>query len=146
LYVPTLDQLNDPADSRPKFVANSEDRWFNFFFHSRLSQNAHMSLDQQISEGLVLDHDLKQRGPDFFRRRLSQFFNNELNRWRIYCLAKRWDNLSLWTNYASDHSGYCLEFANTGLGCFVSRRTDSGRHRQRENHLALRTIHSDQRW
>lgn len=114
LYLPTLDQLNDPADGKPKLADKSEDQLFNFFFHSRLSQNPHMSLDQQISEGLVLDHNLKQRGPDFFRRGLSQSFNSELNHWRIYCLSKRWDNLSLWANYASDHSGYCLEFANTG--------------------------------
>jgi len=114
LYLPTLDQLNDPADGRPKLAAQSEEQLFNFFFHIRLNQNPHMSLEQQVSEGLVLDHNLKQRGRDFFTRGLSESLNKELNDWRIYCLSKRWDNLSLWAKYANYHSGYCLEFANTG--------------------------------
>ena len=29
-------------------------------------------------------------------------------------MSKRYDNLSLWAKYAGDHSGYCIEFANTG--------------------------------
>jgi hypothetical protein len=114
LYLPTLDQLNDPADGKPKLAAISEEKLFNFLYQNRLSQNPNMSPDQQIHEGLVLDHNLKQHGTDSVTRRLSRFLNNELNDWRIYCLSKRWDNLSLWAKYANDHSGYCLEFANFG--------------------------------
>ena len=114
LYLPILSQLNDPADGKPKLAVISDEKLFNFFYQNRLSQSPSMHLDQQINEGLILDHDLKQRGPDFFTRGLSQFLNKELNDWRIYCLSKRWDNLSLWAKYAKGHSGYCLEFANVG--------------------------------
>lgn len=114
LYLPKLDQLNDPADGRPKLAAISEEKLFNFFYQVRLSKNPHMSLEQQEYERQVLEHNLKQRGTEFFIRGLSKFLNKELNDWRIYCLSKRWDNLSLWAKYAKDHSGYCLEFANIG--------------------------------
>lgn len=30
-------------------------------------------------------------------------------------MSKRWDNMNLWAKYADDHTGYCLEFANTGI-------------------------------
>ena len=114
LYLPILDQLNDPADGRPKLAVISEEKLFNFFHHIWLSQNPNASPDQQINERLALEHNLKQRGPDFFTRGLSQLLNHELNDWRIYCLSKRWDNLSLWAKYANNHTGYCLEFANIG--------------------------------
>ena len=73
-----------------------------------------MSLEQQEYERQVLEHNLKKHGTEFFTRGLSKSLNNELNDWRIYCLSKRWDNLSLWAKYANGHSGYCLEFANIG--------------------------------
>ncbi|MGO9436082.1 MAG: DUF2971 domain-containing protein [Terracidiphilus sp.] len=114
LYLPSLDQLNDPADGRPKLAAISEEKLLNFFYKVRLSKNPHMSLEQQEYERRVLEHNLKQHGKEFFTRGLSKSLNNELNDWRIYCLSKRWDNLSLWAKYANDHSGYCLEFANIG--------------------------------
>jgi hypothetical protein len=114
LYLPTLDQLNDPADGRPKLAAISEEKLFNFLYPIRLNLNPNMSLDQQIYEGLVIDHNLKLHGRESITRGMSQYLNNELNGWRIYCLSKRWDNLSLWAKYANNHSGYCLEFANVG--------------------------------
>ncbi|MGD1064591.1 MAG: DUF2971 domain-containing protein [Terracidiphilus sp.] len=114
LYLPTLDQLNDPADGRPKLAAISEEKLFNFLYQVRLGKNPHMSLEQQEYERQVLEHNLKQHGAEFFTRELSKVLNNELNDWKIYCLSKRWDNLSLWAKYANDHSGCCLEFANVG--------------------------------
>jgi hypothetical protein len=114
LYLPTLDQLNDPADGRPKLAAISEEKLFSFLYQIRLSKNPHMSPGQQNYERQVLVHNLKQYGTDFITRELSKSLNNELNDWRIYCLSKRWDNLSLWAKYANGHSGYCLEFANIG--------------------------------
>jgi hypothetical protein len=114
LYLPTLDQLNDPADGKPKLAVTSQEKLFDFLYQIRLSQNPKMSPEQQIYEGLVLDHNLKLHGREFATRGLSKFLNSELNDWRIYCLSRRWDNLNLWAKYANNHSGYCLEFANIG--------------------------------
>jgi len=98
----------------PKLVFDSKEQLFSFFYQNRLSQKPHMSLEQQINEGRVLDYNLKLRGPDFFIRGLSQSSYKKLNDWRVYCLSKQWDNLSLWAYYANEHKGYCLEFANVG--------------------------------
>jgi hypothetical protein len=114
LYLPTLDQLNDPADGRPKLAAVSEEKLFTFLYQIRQSKNPRMSPEQQKYERRVLEHNLKLHGKEVIARELSKSLNNELNDWKIYCLSKRWDNLSLWAKYANDHSGYCLEFANIG--------------------------------
>jgi hypothetical protein len=39
----------------------------------------------------------------------------EFESFRVYSLSKRINNLSLWENYAANHTGYCLEFANKGV-------------------------------
>jgi hypothetical protein len=39
----------------------------------------------------------------------------EFESFRVYSLSKRFNNLLLWENYAADHTGYCLEFANKGV-------------------------------
>jgi hypothetical protein len=41
--------------------------------------------------------------------------HKEFEDFRVYSLTKRFNNLSLWENYADSHSGYCLEFANDGV-------------------------------
>ena len=36
--------------------------------------------------------------------------------------SKRWDSMSMWANYAAQHTGCCFEFANAG--CFASARAE----------------------
>jgi Protein of unknown function (DUF2971) len=45
---------------------------------------------------------------------MSKILNKQMEQFRVYSLSKRFDNLSLWANYAEGHTGYCLEFANEG--------------------------------
>lgn len=45
---------------------------------------------------------------------MSELLNAELQDYRIYSMSKRPDNLALWANYGSKHTGYCLEFRNQG--------------------------------
>lgn len=117
LYVPTLPQLNDPADGRPKLARKTEDELFAFLYSSPagvLGRNPRMSVEDQIREGLVLDYNLKRHGTEVIMRDAVKSFYKELEDWRIYCLSKRWNNMSMWAKYAGCHTGYCLEFANVG--------------------------------
>jgi hypothetical protein len=117
LYVPDLSQLNDPADGRPKIARMDEEQLFAFFYYGRegvLKRNPHMSLEAQIIEVVILNTSLKRHGAEVFMRGTVEAFYKELDDWRIYCLCKRSDNMSMWAKYASNHSGYCLEFANVG--------------------------------
>jgi len=117
LYVPNLPQLNDPADGRPKLAHKSEDELFAFLYNGPggvLTRNPHMSVEDQIKEGLILDYNLRNHGKDVVMRGTAASFYRELNDWRIYCLCKRSNNMNMWAKYAGNHAGYCLEFANVG--------------------------------
>ncbi len=115
VYVPTLDQLNDPIDGRPKLAKKSEDQLFHFLYDGQfgvLRRNPHLPIDEQLMHGFVLDHNIRRYGSEFLMRELADSLNIELNGWRIYSLSKRPDSLSMWAKYAENHTGYCLEFAN----------------------------------
>jgi hypothetical protein len=41
------------------------------------------------------------------RRDLIQIYRHKVG---LYCLAERNDSILMWSHYAADHAGYCLEF------------------------------------
>ena len=62
----------------------------------------------------MLDLNMKNLRADILSRELQTLLNSLFERYRVYSLSKRYDNLSLWAKYAGNHSGYCLEFNNEG--------------------------------
>jgi len=117
IFLPRLNQLNDPADGRPKLARKSEDQLFTFLYNSPfglLRRNPRMTVEAQIREAVILDASIRLHGAETLMRDLAQSLNTELDDWGIYSLSKRYDNLGLWAKYAGGHTGYCLEFANVG--------------------------------
>jgi len=114
LYLPSLDQLNDPADGRPVLAPMSEDHLVSFLLEDFLRRHPDLTLANQVREAMVIRYNVRRYGPEKILRMLSEVLNAELNGYRVYSMSKRWDNLALWAKYAADHSGYCLEFANQG--------------------------------
>lgn len=118
VYAPTLTQLADPSDGRPKLAAQTEDKLFTFLYSSRsgvLGRNPEMSVEEQIKHGLILDVNIRKHGVERLMPLLEQTMRKEFVGFRVYSLTKRFNNFSLWENYAANHSGYCLEFANDGV-------------------------------
>jgi hypothetical protein len=122
LYVPSVTQLNDPADGRPRLARQSEDDLYRFLYNSPcgvLGRNPHMTIEEQVREAVVLDANIRKHGAEQLQRVMAKYLNDLLGGYRIYSLSKRFNNLSLWAKYAGNHSGYCLEYANKGpfFGC-----------------------------
>jgi len=115
LYLPTLNQLNDPADGRPKLAPLSEDQMTSFLLDGVVRSNPTMALEKLEYEAAVIRYNVQLHGTDALLRRMSEVLNSELEGYRIYSLSKRHDNLGLWAKYAGNHTGYCLEFKNEGL-------------------------------
>jgi hypothetical protein len=117
LYVPTVSQLNDPADGRPQLALLSDDQMFHFLYDGPfgvLQRNPRMSVEQQIREGVILDSNIRNHRAEVLLPQLQMLMNRHFERYRVYSLSKRYDNLSLWAKYAGNHSGYCLEFNDEG--------------------------------
>ncbi len=115
LYFPTLLELNDPADARPKLTASSLDGFVAFVYNGFVSQNPELQDEDYQRARAEIECGAKNFGTDLLLRKMAGLLHKELEDHRIYSLAERWDNLSMWAKYAGDHKGCCLEFANDGL-------------------------------
>jgi hypothetical protein len=106
--------LNDPWDCRPWFDENSLDdpttvekfiRWIFSFTPTAPVSEQQVSATQRA---ILVD-------PDYRRQILVRFSENFQklipNRWRIYCLTPVPDSTLMWSHYADNHKGICLEFA-----------------------------------
>ena len=114
VYLPSVAQLNDPTDCRPKIAPMSEEDMVTFLKNDYIRRNPVMALDLLQKHESHIRMSIRLHGLDWFRRELSQILNAQMEQFRVFSLSKRFNNLSLWAKYAADHTGYCLEFANEG--------------------------------
>ena len=114
LYLPSLSELNDPADGRPKLAPMSVDQMTSFLLKDFVRRHPTWPLAELEKEANVIRYNVQLHGTEALRGIMSELLNAELEGYRIYSLSKRWDNPSMWAKYGANHSGYCLEFANDG--------------------------------
>jgi len=114
LYLPSLDQLNDPADGRPRLAPLTEAQMIHFLYMKLVQRSPHLLPAELDHERAIIDYNVKLHGTKTLHKDLTEVLHSELKDYRIYSMSKRYDNLSLWAKYAGDHSGYCLEFGNQG--------------------------------
>lgn len=115
LYAPSVAQLNDPTDCRPKLKVMSEQDIVTFLKTDYIRQNPVPALDLLQAHESRIRTDIRTHGVEWFQQQISSILNSHMETYRVYSLSKRYDNLSLWAKYANNHTGYCLEFLNEGL-------------------------------
>jgi hypothetical protein len=105
--------LNDPWDCRPWFDESALDskaieeliRWFFSFTPAAPVSDAQVRATQNEI----------RTNPEYRRGTLERFSDDFLkmipNRWRIYCLTPVPDSTLMWSHYAENHNGVCLEFS-----------------------------------
>lgn len=114
LYLPTLDELNDPVDGRPKLSVLEPEAMVSFLVAAMVKDKPTMSDAERQRHAMILRHNLGIHGIEYFHSEMTRLLHRDLESFRVYSMSKRWDNLALWAKYAADHTGYCLEFANVG--------------------------------
>jgi hypothetical protein len=114
LYVPSVGQLKDPIDCRPKISPMSEEEMVKFLRNDYIRRNPVLALDLLQAEEQKIRGHVQRLGVEWFNIELSKIMNAQMEHFRIYSMTKRFDNFGLWAKYAADHTGYCLEFANEG--------------------------------
>jgi hypothetical protein len=114
IYIPSVAQLNDPLDCRPKISPMSEEELVRFLRNDYIRRNPVMALDLLAQHEQKIRQGIKTHGLDWHLQELVDSLYKQIEEFRVYSLTKRFDNFSLWAKYASDHTGYCLEFANEG--------------------------------
>lgn len=111
LYIPTVSELNDPNDSRPRMRHLNHREVVRFLTKTKVKQKPVLAnyvpeLHAAYTQ-LCSTLDMEQQ----FRWAVEQMDADLASR-RVYSLTTRWDNLKMWAQYANNHKGYCLEFLN----------------------------------
>jgi hypothetical protein len=109
-----LKALNDPWDCRPWFddsaLNNSElieglIQWlFSFTPTAPVSEAEIRSTQNVLRTNKEYRHGILERFSEDFLKMIP-------NRWRIYCLTPVSDSTLMWSHYADNHQGVCLEFS-----------------------------------
>lgn len=114
LYFPTPSQLNDPLEAKPQLISNSLPNLKMHFFRSWIAANPGLSAERHARAMAEIEAFTNTHGREFVLGLLQSDLHPILDAHRIFSLAKRWDNMTNWVRYASNHTGVCLEFANEG--------------------------------
>jgi hypothetical protein len=117
LYIPTVDQLNDPSEGRPVLSKTTLNKLINFLYLKFIENNPYMPLSELSQQRNIIecDTDTIKLGQEQIMKILSDRLDNALSTTRIYSMSKRCDKMNLWASYAANHEGLCLEFSNSGL-------------------------------
>ena len=106
--------FNDPWDSRPYFdpsVDNPETRrkWGKHLggIYEQLPPELRTALATRFEGNWYDDQELLQQSIEQLTAWVWKF---NVERWRIYCLTSRADSVQMWSHYAEQHKGVCLEF------------------------------------
>lgn len=115
LYFPSPSELNDPAEGKPKPSRVSASSIAQFLCDQFVAKRPNLSPAVYDSIKHDITDEVHSLGCEQILGHISKYLNSYLNRNKIYSLCKRWDNMSMWAKYAGNHTGYCLEFKNSGL-------------------------------
>lgn len=115
LYFPKVDELNDPAEGKPKLRKINKEQLIEFLVKSYVLNNPHLSVNDYEKAKAEIIFGCNKFGEGILLELMSEDLNSLFSKYRIFCLSKRYDNMSLWAKYANDHKGYCLEFRNNGF-------------------------------
>lgn len=115
LYFPKVDELNDPAEGKPKLRKINKEQLIAFLVKSYVLNNPYLSVNDYEKAKAIIVFNCNKFGEEILLKYMSEYLNSLFSKYRIFCLSKRYDNMSLWAKYANNHKGYCLEFMNDGF-------------------------------
>lgn len=115
LYFPTATQLNDPADCRPRIKLPSFCSTLRFLMRTWRRHHPDATLWDVVKEYPRAYRGLKRFGTQRMHQELTKGLHSLSEKTRVLSMSKRWDNMNMWAKYADNHTGYCLDFANTGM-------------------------------
>lgn len=136
LYFSSPAQLNDPLDTRPRFVVTSRAAALRDIIDAFRLKHAHDLPPAQIEWHIgEMTKWVQTLSSTELAKYMARSFHEEMEKHRLYSMTTRPDNEYLWKRYAARHTGWCLEFENKDLFAFAyhvfyrkERRIDYGRH------------------
>src|ERR1051326_132590 len=78
LYLPNLEQLNDPADGRPRLAPLSDDEMSRVLYERLVERSPQLSTTELKKEKAILEYNVQRHGTKTLQRMLTQILHGEL--------------------------------------------------------------------
>ncbi len=114
IYLSDTKEFNDPWDCRPCFDLTRLDdpifyeRQVEHFERVDRKHNTHLSEDEHRQRAAMLRKDRKFLEHCIYQ--MSGIESDIQKRYRVYCLTTKSADTLMWSHYAQNHTGICLEF------------------------------------
>lgn len=106
--------LNDPFECSPSFVFTHEpDKIMAQLVRTLRRNNPSLTHDSAVAEATAIYLKGIHRNPAMWEALGSDLIQVYRHKLGLYCLTERNDSILMWSHYAADHTGYCLEFEAT---------------------------------
>ncbi len=101
IYHANVDSFNDPNDGINNYLIEHTDDNIESLCR-KLSKNKGQAFQDEI--------EFFQSNPDKFQELIQMMLNDDMKKYGISCFTKKHDNFLMWSHYAENHSGICIEF------------------------------------
>lgn len=104
-------KLNDPFECRPWFTFNGSQQEIVESIARGLRQyHPELTLDNAKAHAVSIFLEGRHRDPNTWEGLRQDVVATLGKRIGLYCLSEHNDSILMWSHYAADHAGYCLEF------------------------------------
>lgn len=106
--------LNDPFECTPSFVVTHDrDKIMAQLVRTLQRNDPNLTHDSAVAEATAIYLQGRHRSPAMWHELQANLIHLFRYRVGLYCMAERNDSILMWSHYAAEHTGYCLEFAAT---------------------------------
>lgn len=117
VYFASPESFNDPLDSKPSFIDDLDTQSKKALFAALYREHApQKDPNERLSHLLYLstegaDADRSVVFNLFLSHEIEGLFLGELRKLGVFSLAENWNCPLMWSHYADQHAGICLEFS-----------------------------------
>lgn len=104
--------LNDPFECCPSFVFTHEpDKIMSQLIRAIQHNAPALTHDVVVAEATAIYLQGRHREPATWEALKDDLIQTYRHKIGLYCLTERNDSILMWSHYAAEHKGYCLEFS-----------------------------------
>ncbi|RWU10638.1 DUF2971 domain-containing protein [Pedobacter chitinilyticus] len=114
IYIPSVNEFNDPLDSKTPFRYREEDLTEEKIYKKCLSIAKINYPNRSEQEYQQIAYDIQQKSLIIDEEHIEKFdrmnYNQICNDFGVYCLTPEYDNFLMWSYYSNSHKGFCIGY------------------------------------